>query len=462
MNPAISEKTNELVSISPVDGRYSNQLVELTPIVSEFGLMKQRVIVEIAWFKALAKSNDFMGLKNISETSRQFLWTIVNDFDMRDALKIKEIESVINHDVKAIEYFLKEKFKKSKELELSKEFLHFALTSEDVNNLAYGLIFVAMRNEILIPHLRNFRGQIKEMAVQWSALPMLSRTHGQSASPTTLGKEIANIVARLDKCIETFKNIPIQGKLNGAVGNFNAHKISDPTVDWIKLSQEVIESLGLQTNLFTTQIEPHDCLAEYLHALIRINTILIDFSRDFWGYISLNYFKQIQNSDEIGSSTMPHKINPIDFENAEGNLGIANALANHLAIKLPISRWQRDLSDSTVLRNIGVIGAHSLLAYKSLFKGVLRLDVNENEIKLDLDKRWEVLAEAIQTVMRRHGLPQPYERLKTLTRGEHIDRSAIEQFILSLDLPKTVLDQLSQLSPQTYFGFAEELVKQLK
>ncbi|MEM7401828.1 MAG: adenylosuccinate lyase, partial [Pseudomonadota bacterium] len=443
-----------LTNISPVDGRYANKTESLQNIASEYGLIKYRVIVEIAWLKHLAERPDIAELPFMTPDASNFLDNIVANFSPEDAARVKEIEATTNHDVKAVEYFLKEKITANDELFDAAEFIHFACTSEDINNLAYGLMLRDMRELVLIPSLKNVLENIENRAKQYADVSILSRTHGQPASPSTMGKEFANVYARINSQFSTFRTINILGKINGAVGNYNAHMIAYPFVDWEALSTKMIESLGLTSNPYTTQIEPHDYIAEYADALCRINTILIDFSRDVWSYISIEYFKQKVIKDEVGSSTMPHKVNPIDFENAEGNLGIANALLNHFSAKLPISRWQRDLSDSTVLRNLGVAIAHCEIAYQSLLKGMSKLEINVDQLDIDLNKNIEVLAEPIQTVMRKNKVSGAYEKLKELTRGQKLDIEKMNTFIRSLDLPEEDKEQLQKLTASNYVGIA--------
>lgn len=453
--------TASLMAISPLDGRYQEKVAELRPIFSEFGLIKFRVIVEVRWLQMLAETGKLPEVPKLSAGALSLLNGIIEKFSLQDAERVKNIEAGINHDVKAVEYFIKERIEGNKELAVISEFIHFGCTSEDINNLAYGMMLQSARQQCVLPALDQIITLLKKLAHDHANLPMLSRTHGQSATPTTVGKEIANVIARLRRQIEIFKNVAILGKLNGATGNFNALVIAYPDADWQQTSENFINKLGLTWNPYTTQIEPHDYMAEYFSALARINTILIDFNRDAWGYISLNYFKQKTIANEVGSSTMPHKVNPIDFENSEGNLGIANALFEHMAAKLPISRWQRDLSDSTVLRNIGVAIGHSLLAYQSTCKGISKLEPNHDLIQSDLDQHWEVLGEAVQTVMRRYKLPEPYEKLKAFTRGKRIDKAMLHEFIKQLDLPDDVKLKLLQLTPQNYTGHAEELAKKI-
>ncbi len=444
-----------LTAISPIDGRYASKVDALRPIASEFGLMRARVEVELAWIKSLASHPQIDEVAPLSEQAIAQIDAIVADFAEADGERIKEIERTTNHDVKAIEYFIKEKFALSPELNAISEFVHFACTSEDINNLSYSLMLTRMRDDVLAPKMREIVEFLRAKANEWAAHAMLSRTHGQSASPTTVGKEFANVVARLERQLTQFEAVQLLGKLNGAVGNYNAHLSAYPEVDWAAHAENVITNLGLTFNPYTTQIEPHDCVAEYFDALKRFNTILIDLDRDLWSYISLDYFKQRTVAGEVGSSTMPHKVNPIDFENSEGNLGIANAVFEHLTAKLPVSRWQRDLTDSTVLRNVGVGAAHSLIAYEASLKGLNKLEINLAVITEDLAKRWEVLAEPVQTVMRRYGIEKPYEQLKELTRGKPIDEESLRAFIGNLDIPEDAKQALLDMTPLTYTGSAE-------
>ena len=452
---------NELTAISPVDGRYGSKTAALRDLFSEYGLIKHRVLVEVRWFQALACSNEIPEVPDLDESALNVLNGIVDNFSLNDAERIKTIERTTNHDVKAVEYFLKEKIQGNAMLEASSEFLHFACTSEDINNLSHGLMLKAGRENVLLPAMDEIIDNLTKQAQAFAAQPMLSRTHGQTASPTTVGKELANVVYRLRKQRKLVANTEIYGKANGAVGNYNAHYSAYPEINWPVFSQQFIESIGLKINPFTIQIEPHDYMAEMFDAISRFNTILIDLSRDIWAYISNAYFKQKTIAGEIGSSTMPHKVNPIDFENAEGNLGIANALFNHLSQKLPVSRWQRDLTDSTVLRNLGVGFAHSLIAYQSLLKGLNKLEINVDVIEADLNSSWEVLAEPIQTVMRRYGIENPYEKLKELTRGKAITQAAFQEFIQTLDIPADARDNLLKLTPLNYIGNAIEQTKTL-
>ena len=444
-----------LTAISPIDGRYASKVDALRPIASEFGLMRARVEVELAWIKSLASNPQINEVPPLSEQAIAHIDAIVADFSEADGESIKAIERTTNHDVKAIEYFIKEQFAGNPELNAISEFVHFACTSEDINNLSYSLMLTRMRDDVLAPKMREIIDFLREKANDWAAHAMLSRTHGQSASPTTVGKEFANVVARLERQLIQFEAVQLLGKLNGAVGNYNAHLSAYPEVDWADHADSVIANLGLTFNPYTTQIEPHDCVAEYFDALKRYNTILLDLDRDLWSYISLDYFKQRTVAGEVGSSTMPHKVNPIDFENSEGNLGIANAVFEHLAAKLPVSRWQRDLTDSTVLRNVGVGAAHSLIAYEASLKGLNKLEINLAVITEDLAKRWEVLAEPVQTVMRRYGIEKPYEQLKELTRGKPIDEGSLRAFIGNLDIPEDAKQALLDMTPLTYTGSAE-------
>ncbi|RZL10692.1 MAG: adenylosuccinate lyase [Rubrivivax sp.] len=450
-----------LTALSPLDGRYAAKVSALRPLLSEFGLMHRRVQVEVEWFIALSDAG-LPEFAPLTEASRGYLRGLAARFAEADAQAIKDIERTTNHDVKAVEYWIKDRFAGHAELEKASEFVHFACTSEDINNTSHGLMLKAARDEVLLPSIDGLIATLKGMAHQMAALPMLSRTHGQTASPTTVGKEIANVVARLANARERIASVKLLAKMNGAVGNYNAHLSAYPEQDWEAFSQRVIEQqLGLTFNPYTIQIEPHDYMAELFDAVTRANTILIDWSRDVWGYISLGYFKQRTKAGEIGSSTMPHKVNPIDFENAEGNLGLANAVLTHLSQKLPISRWQRDLTDSTVLRNMGVALGYALLAYDSLARGLGKLEVNPQALGDDLDSAWEVLAEPIQTVMRRYALPNPYERLKELTRGKAITREAIQQFVQSLEIPDADKQRLLAMTPGNYVGKAEDLAKRI-
>ncbi len=447
----------KLKALAPVDGRYADKVAGLRSILSEYGLIRYRVLVEVRWLQWLADEPAIAELEPLSSVAKDMLNEIVDGFSLDDAERIKAIEKTTNHDVKAVEYFLRERIGSGPETARMPDFLHFACTSEDVNNLAYALMLRAARTDVLVPNMRQLRATLKALAHANASVPMLSRTHGQAASPTTVGKELANVVARLEYAENAFASVPIRGKFNGAVGNFNAHAVAYPDADWPAISRRFVESLGIEANAYTTQIEPHDWTAAYAHALVRYNTILIDFCRDVWGYISLGYFRQKVARDEVGSSTMPHKVNPIDFENAEGNLGVSNALLDHFATKLPISRFQRDLTDSTVQRNFGVALGHVLIALESVRKGIGKLSVDERQIAADLDGAWEVLAEALQTVMRRYGIPEPYERLKALTRGRAVTQELLQAFIADLDIPESERDRLAGLTPGAYIGLAAKL-----
>lgn len=445
---------SQLTAISPIDGRYGAKTDSLRPIFSEYGLIRHRVVVEVRWLQALAAHEGISEVPALGGHAENVLNDIIEKFSEQDAQRVKNIESTTNHDVKAVEYFLKEKITGNAELEAVSEFIHFACTSEDINNLAYALMLREARNQSLLPLMDDVINALTDLATRYADEPMLSRTHGQTASPTTVGKEMANVVARLHRQREQYAAIPMLGKINGAVGNFNAHQVAYPDIDWPAFSRQFISDLGLDYNPYTTQIEPHDYMAEQFDTLARFNTVLIDFCRDVWAYISLGYFKQKTVAGEVGSSTMPHKVNPIDFENAEGNLGIANALYAHFAAKLPVSRWQRDLSDSTVLRNLGVAIGHSVIACESCMKGVGKLELNTGRTREDLDNSWEVLAEALQTVMRRYGIEKPYEKLKDLTRDKAVNQETLQAFIQTLDLPDAVKQELSQLTPSLYLGNA--------
>jgi len=452
--------SDDLLSISPIDGRYAGKTEPLQQCFSEYGLIRYRSIVELRWLQALARHPDITELE-ISDSGHAKLEQFIEDFSVEDAVRVKEIESTTNHDVKAVEYLLKEKFDADEELALAGNFLHFACTSEDINNLSHALGIQQACTEVMVPAISKVTSAVVSLASEYATTPMLSRTHGQTASPTTLGKEMANVAARLQRQATNIEAIEYLGKMNGAVGNYNAHLVAYPSVDWLQTGYDFVESLGLTHNSFTTQIEPHDYMAEVFDAYARVNIILTDFSRDIWSYISLGYFKQKVVEGEVGSSTMPHKVNPIDFENAEGNFGIANALFSHFSAKLPISRWQRDLTDSTVLRNLGVAFAHSLIAYESLLKGINKLEVNEQALSADLDSSWEVLAEPIQTVMRRYGIENPYEKLKALTRGAAITQETLHEFINTLELEDNVKAQLLELTPANYIGLAAQLATSL-
>ncbi|MCV2351349.1 adenylosuccinate lyase [Paucibacter sp. Y2R2-4] len=452
---------SSISALSPLDGRYASRVAPLRPLLSEFGLMHRRVQVEVEWFIALSDAG-FAEFKPLSEAARGLLRGLVTRFSEADAQAIKDIEKTTNHDVKAVEYWLKSRFEAQPELKAAGEFVHFACTSEDINNTSHGLMLRHARAEVLLPTVDRIITKLTSMAHAMAATPMLSRTHGQTASPTTVGKEIANVVARLRNARARIADVKLLAKMNGAVGNYNAHLSAWPEFDWEAFSQRVIEQqLGLTFNPYTIQIEPHDYMAELFDAITRANTILIDWSRDVWGYVSLGYFKQRTIAGEIGSSTMPHKVNPIDFENAEGNFGLANALLTHLSQKLPISRWQRDLTDSTVLRNMGVAIGYAVLGYESLLKGLDKLEINEAALAADLDAAWEVLAEPIQTVMRRFGLPNPYERLKELTRGKAITAEGVRAFISGLEIPEAEKAHLLAMTPGSYTGKAAELARKI-
>ena len=451
----------ELTAISPVDGRYGSKTTEYQDIFSEYGLIRHRVLVEVRWLQALANFDAIPEVPAFSDTASQLLDNIVDQFGLDDAQRIKDIERTTNHDVKAVEYYLKEKIAGNSELEAVSEFIHFACTSEDINNLSHALMLTAGRNHVLLPQMDQVIEKMRELAHAYADQPMLSRTHGQPASPTTVGKEFANVVYRLQRQREQVAAVTIMGKINGAVGNYNAHLSAYPDIDWQNFAQQFIESLGISYNPYTIQIEPHDYMAELFDAISRYNTILIDISRDIWGYISNGFFKQKTVAGEIGSSTMPHKVNPIDFENAEGNLGIANALFGHLTLKLPISRWQRDLTDSTVLRTLGVGFAHSSIAYQSAMRGLGKLDMNAQALNNDLDNNWEVLAEPIQTVMRKYGIEKPYEKLKELTRGKSVDQKVMQDFVNNLDMPQEGKDLLINMTPMNYIGNADKQAKNI-
>ena len=452
---------SELTAISPIDGRYGGKTADLRVIFSEYGLIRHRMLVEIRWLQMLAAAADIEEVPALSGHANHILDNLIERFSAEDAQRVKNIERTTNHDVKAVEYFLKEKTAGNAELEHIGEFIHFACTSEDINNLAYALMLKEARTQCLLPAMDHIIDAITALAKTYAAQPMLSRTHGQPASPTTLGKEMANVVHRLKRQREQLIATPILGKINGAVGNYNAHLSAYPHCDWIALSRRFVTGLDLTWNPYTTQIEPHDYIAELFDAVARFNTILIDYCRDIWSYISVGYFKQKTVAGEVGSSTMPHKVNPIDFENAEGNLGLANAMFDHLAGKLPVSRWQRDLTDSTVLRNLGVGVAHSLIAYQSCLKGIGKLDINPARLHEDLDNCWEVLAEPVQTVMRRHGIEKPYEKLKAITRGKGIDKETLHDFIKTLDIPAPEKQRLLALTPANYIGAAAQLAENI-
>lgn len=451
-----------LTAISPVDGRYGSKTEALRPIFSEYGLIRHRVLVEVRWLQLLAATQEITEVPALSAHATKLLNEIVDKFGEQDAQRVKNIERTTNHDVKAVEYFLKEKIAGNQELEAISEFIHFACTSEDINNLAYALMLKEARSQSLLPLMDTVINAVTDLAHRYAEEALLSRTHGQPASPTTIGKEMANVAYRLKRQRRLTTEVPLMGKINGAVGNYNAHLVSYPDIDWPGLAERFVNDLGLAWNPLTTQIEPHDYMAELFDAISRFNTILIDFSRDIWGYIAVGYFRQKTVAGEIGSSTMPHKVNPIDFENAEGNFGIANALFRHFGEKLPVSRWQRDLSDSTVLRNLGVAFAHSAIGYESLLRGTGKLEVNTQRTAEDLNASWEVLAEAIQTVMRRYGVEKPYEKLKALTRGQDVDAEALKQFLDTLDIPDEARALLRDLTPSRYTGNASEQAKSIR
>jgi adenylosuccinate lyase len=458
----MADSAAALTALSPLDGRYANKVVALRDRFSEFGLIRDRVRVEIAWLNALADEPAIAEVQPFAAAARDALAAAAAGFSVADAERVKAIERTTNHDVKAVEYWLKERFAGVPDVARVGEFFHFACTSEDINNLAYGVALAESRRDVLVPELRAIASALRALAHAHAARPMLARTHGQPATPTTLGKEMANVYARLERAIASIEHVPIKGKMNGAVGNYNAHVAAYRDVDWEKIAARVVTSLGLELNPYTTQIEPHDYMAELFDAIARANTVLIDLDRDVWGYVSLGYFRQKVKPGEVGSSTMPHKVNPIDFENSEGNLGVANALLRHFAEKLPVSRWQRDLTDSTVLRNIGVALGYSMLGWRSLAQGLERLDVDAARLDADLDANWAVLAEAIQTVMRRYGVADPYEQLKALTRGrDDITRDALVAFIDALAIPDDAKERLKAMSPATYTGRAGELARRV-
>ena len=452
---------SQLTAISPVDGRYGSKTSELRPIFSEYGLIRHRVLVEVRWLQHLAAEKAITEVPNFSAATQKQLNDIIDNFSEKDALRIKEIESTTNHDVKAVEYLLKEKIAGNKELEAVNEFIHFACTSEDINNLSHALMLREARDDVMLKLINELTSALTELAKELAEQPMLAHTHGQPASPTTVGKELANVVYRLQRQVEQIKAVPLLGKLNGAVGNYNAHLSAYPDLNWAEISKNFIESLGLEQNPYTIQIEPHDYMAELFDAFSRFNNIVMDFDRDIWTYISMGFFKQKTIAGEVGSSTMPHKVNPIDFENSEGNIGIANAIFSHLSAKLPISRMQRDLTDSTVLRNLGVGFAHCMIAYQSTLRGISKLQVNGDALNNTLDNNWEVLAEPIQTVMRRYGIEKPYEKLKELSRGHKLTEADVKVFIENLDIPQAAKDQLISLSPNSYIGNAIEQTNNL-
>ena len=450
-----------LTAVSPIDGRYGAKTDMLRTVFSEYGLIRYRVLVEVRWLQHLAANPAIVEVAPFSKDATALLNGLVDNFTIEHAERVKEIERTTNHDVKAVEYLIKETIADNAELLAVSEFVHFACTSEDINNLSHALMLKEGRDDIVVPALQAIHGQLTAMAVEFADVAMLARTHGQTASPTTVGKEMANVAYRLQRQLASITAVPLLGKINGAVGNYNAHISAYPDLDWPAISQAFIEGLGLEFNPYTTQIEPHDYMAELFDGLARSNTILIDFARDIWGYISLGYFKQKTIAGEVGSSTMPHKVNPIDFENAEGNLGIANALYGHLSAKLPVSRWQRDLTDSTVLRNMGVGLGYSMIAYASLDKGIGKLQLNKERLGVDLDAAWEVLAEPIQTVMRRYGIEEPYEKLKALTRGNVIDQATIQAFIDTLEIPQEAKTALKAMTPASYIGNAVQQAKDI-
>lgn len=452
-----------ITAISPLDGRYQQKVAPLQHYFSEYALIRFRVQVEVAWLQALSHAVEIEEVPSFSTATEQLLNELVVNFSAADAQAVKAIEATTNHDVKAVEYWLKQTLADNGEITRASEFIHFACTSEDINNLSHGLMLKHSLNQVMLPALDNIIAKLTDLAHQLADLPMLARTHGQPATPTTLGKELANVVYRLQRGRAQLVNVAILGKINGAVGNYNAHLSAYPEIDWEQLAQRFVTALGLTFNPYTTQIEPHDTIAELFDAYARINTVLLDLNRDIWSYISMGYFKQKTKAGEVGSSTMPHKVNPIDFENAEGNLGIANALLHHLSTKLPVSRWQRDLTDSTVLRNMGVALGHTLLAYDSCNKGLNKLEANPDQLTQDLDNAWEVLAEPIQTVMRRYAVPNPYEQLKALTRGKSgITREVLHQFIQELDIPQPDKQRLLAMTPSSYLGKAGELARKIK
>jgi adenylosuccinate lyase len=453
---------SSLTAVSPVDGRYGDKITPLRGIFSEFGLLKFRVEVEVRWLQKLAACAEIKEVPAFDADANAFLDAIVSNFSVEDAARIKTIERTTNHDVKAVEYFLKEKVEPNAALHAVSEFIHFACTSEDINNLSHALMLETARREVIVPYWTQIITGVKDLAVQYRDIPLLSRTHGQPATPSTLGKEMANVAYRFERQLRQLERIEMLGKINGAVGNYNAHIVAYPEVDWHELSESFVTGLGITWNPYTTQIEPHDYIAELFDCMARFNTILIDFDRDVWGYIALNHFKQKTIAGEIGSSTMPHKVNPIDFENSEGNLGLANAMMQHLASKLPVSRWQRDLTDSTVLRNLGVGVGYAVIAYQSTLKGISKLEVNRDRLLDELDHNWEVLAEPIQTVMRRYGIEKPYEKLKELTRGKRVDAAGMKAFIDSLALPEEEKTRLKLMTPANYIGRAIQMVDDLK
>jgi len=455
-------QVSPLTALSPLDGRYAGKVQALRPVFSEYGLIKARVTVEVRWLQMLAENSGVTEVPLFSKEANSLLDGIISEFSEADAQRVKDIEATTNHDVKAVEYFLKEKVADHSELAAISEFFHFACTSEDINNLSYGLMLKEARDTVLMPELDRLIETMQNLSIEMADVPLLARTHGQPASPTTIGKEWANVAYRMTRQRKQIAEVEILGKINGAVGNYNAHMVSYPELDWEAIAKGFVESLGLDWNPYTTQIEPHDYVAELNDAICRFNTVVIDMSRDVWGYISFGYFKQRVIAGEVGSSTMPHKVNPIDFENAEGNLGLANAVMGHLSAKLPISRWQRDLTDSTVLRNLGVGFGYSVLAYASAQKGLSKLQLNETRLAEDLNATWEVLGEAIQTVMRRYGLENPYEQMKALTRGKGITPAALKAFIEDLDIPADAKEELIKLTPASYIGNAVAQARAIK
>lgn len=456
------DEQQALTAISPLDGRYATRTDAYRELFSEQGLIRRRVLVEVRWLQFLAKRAEITGFPSVSPVVHDWLDRLASSFGYQEASRVKALEKTTNHDVKAVEYFIAEQLAEGSELSRLRPFVHFGCTSEDINNVAYALVLRSAREEHVTPALRGVLTRLRSLVRSTASLPMMSRTHGQAASPTTLGKEVANVAWRLDRQLATLESVPVMAKFNGAVGNFNAHTIACPDVDWFALSRDFLTSLGLECNPFTTQIEPHDWMAEYFDAMARINTVLLDAAQDFWSYISVGYFRQRKRAAEVGSSTMPHKVNPIDFENAEGNLGVANALLRHFSAKLPVSRLQRDLSDSTVLRNVGVAVSHSLVAYQSMVAGIEKLDPDPAQMLADLDNNWEILGEAVQMVLRRHGSSDAYEQLKALTRGRRLAAEDLRTFISGLDLPRAAKDSLLKLSPGTYTGLAAHLAGTLE
>lgn len=448
-----------LKSLSPIDGRYAGKVNSLRNLLSEYGLIRFRVLIEVRWLQWLADEPSIAELAPLSSLTKSALNRVVDGFSTDDAERIKKIEATTNHDIKAVEYYLRERIAADTEASNLADFLHFGCTSEDVNNLAYALMLRRSRDEVLLPPMKELHARLRSLAMEYAETPMLSRTHGQPASPTTVGKEMINVTSRLKRAQQQLSAVQVRGKWNGAVGNFNAHLAAYPDVDWVDLGRRFVESLGVDANIHTTQIEPHDWTAEFAHALVRYNNILLDLCRDVWGYIALGYFQQRVTDSEVGSSTMPHKVNPIDFENAEGNLGVASALLNHFAMKLPVSRWQRDLSDSTVQRNFGTALAHVLIALQAVEKGMSRLQVNTSRVQGDVENAWEILAEPIQTVMRRYGVPEPYEKLKELTRGRQVSRETLHAFIRSLAIPEEARERLLKMTPSDYVGLAASLTR---